>query len=419
MSPERLGTEGGKLLADAQRAAKATSKQRQGRLPLGGRDDWDVTIGRLQAQLTQMALDFGGQPAYAASPGRQYIVFQGKIRRRRSPANENPEGESSPHRSRRSEDLRDALNAKRRQMVDLRQKLNSRREASAVRSVMPMESAARLVALVRKGVNLGFQTPFFREIEGMDPPKKFVPPRVFLYSLGGLGMKWFDRLPPGSIESFYQLTKSFVARFVINTKASKAIGLLLTLAKGRNKSIRNYSKRLWENLTLDPPTGLRYLMSRVEMFAHLEDDIRESEKTEGKVGRSEALVKRRKNGSSPYKTRAKQGINVVLKEPIYKLLARIRDKPYFKKPEPMGGDPKWRNQRWKVLVSLHLKEFIDNKKTRADAAETEADRRPDRAGAKMEEAADAEDEDLPLGTIHMIGGPNDPSLKNKSGTRFA
>ncbi|GFZ07010.1 hypothetical protein Acr_18g0011800 [Actinidia rufa] len=330
---------------------------------------------------------------------------------------------SPPHRSRRSEDLRDALNAKRSQMVDLRQKLNSRREASAVMSVMPMGFAAHPVALVQKGVNFGFQTPFSREIEGMDPPEKFVPPRFTLYdrksdprshvshvrqmialwnhmdalmcrvfpsSLGDLGLKWFDRLPPGSIENFYQLTESFVARFVINTKAPKAVSSLLTLKKGRNESIRNYSKRywetyneiaecseemavasyklglspgdrLWENLTLDPLTDLRDLMSRVEMFARLEDDIRESEKMEGKLGRGEAPVKRRKYGSNPYETRVKQGINV----------------------------------------------------TRVEAAEAEANRRPDRVREETEEVVDAEDEDLPLGTIHMIGGPNDPSLESR------
>ena len=53
--PRTPGDRGGKLLADAQRTAKATSKQRPGRLPPGGRDERDITIGRLQAQLTQMA----------------------------------------------------------------------------------------------------------------------------------------------------------------------------------------------------------------------------------------------------------------------------------------------------------------------------------------------------------------------------
>ncbi|GFS38479.1 hypothetical protein Acr_00g0057730 [Actinidia rufa] len=366
MSPERLGTGVAKLLADAQRAAKATSKQRPGRLSPGGRDDRDVTIGRLQAQLTQMA----------------QILVDNRL--------------MGPVQA---------------------DSIQSSRARSGGEGALPMRTQKERRPVARS------------------EPESHGDNRIesILIQSGRPGMKWFDRLPPGSIESFYQLIESFVARFVINTKAPKAVGLLLTLKKGRNESIGSYSKRLWENLTLDPPTGLRDLMSRVEMFARLEDDVRESEKTEGKLGRGEAPVKRRKEGSSPYETRAKQGINVVFKEPIYKLLPRIRDKPYFKKPEPIGGDPKRRNQRWrcsyygekwhktencKALKAFleqlvndgHLKEFVDNEKTRAEAAEIEANQRLDRVGAEMEETADAKDEDLPLGTIHMIGGPNDPSL---------
>ena len=82
----------------------------------------------------------------------------------------------------------------------------------------------------------------------------------------------------------HQLTELFVARFMINTKAPKGVGSLLMLRKGNNESICNYSKRywetyneieecseelvvassklglppgerLWENLTLNPPTN--------------------------------------------------------------------------------------------------------------------------------------------------------------------
>ena len=38
----------------------------------------------------------------------------------------------------------------------------------------------------------------------------------------------------------------FVAQFVINTKAPKGVSSLLTLHKGKNKMLRNYSKRYWE-----------------------------------------------------------------------------------------------------------------------------------------------------------------------------
>ncbi|GFZ00954.1 hypothetical protein Acr_14g0005890 [Actinidia rufa] len=465
--PRTPGDRGANYWLTRRGRRKATSKQKPGRLSPGARDDRDVTIGRLQAQLMQMAQILVDNrlmgPDQADSIQSSRIKSGGveaqpvRMHRERRPvARSEPEShgdnrteasskrKSSPHRSRRSEDLRDALNAKRSQMVDLRQKLNSQREASAVMSALPVGSVAHPVALVRKSMNYGFKTPFSREIEGMDPPEKFVPPRFTLYdgksdprshvshvrqmmalwnhmdalmcrvfpsSLGDLGLKWFDRLPPGSIENFYQLTESFVARFVINTKAPKACSEEMAVAS--YKLGLSPGDRLWENLTLDPPTGLRDLMSQVEMFARLEDDVRESERTEGKLGRGEAAVKKRKDGSNP-----------------------IRDKPYFKKPEPMGGDPKRRNQRWRcsyhgekghktencralkafleqLVHDGHLKEFVDDEKTRAEAAEIEANRRPNRGREEAEETADPEDEDFPLGTIHMIGGPNDPSLESK------
>ncbi|GFS41482.1 hypothetical protein Acr_00g0074590 [Actinidia rufa] len=61
----------------------------------------------------------------------------------------------------------------------------------------------------------------------------------------------------------------------------------------------------------------------------------------------------------------------------------------------------------------HLKEFVDDEKTRAEVAKAKTNPRPDRGGDEVEEAIDVEDEDLPLGTIHMIGGPNDPSLESR------
>ena len=61
--------------------------------------------------------------------------------------------------------------------------------------------------------------------------------RVFPSSLGDLGLKWFGKLPVGSIESFQQLTELLVARFIINTKVSKGVGSFFMLRKGKNKSI--------------------------------------------------------------------------------------------------------------------------------------------------------------------------------------
>ena len=70
--------------------------------------------------------------------------------------------------------------------------------------------------------------------------------RVFLSSLRDLGLKWFDKLPVRSIKSSHQLIESFVTRFVINKKAPKVFNSFLTLQKGKNKSLCNYSKRYLE-----------------------------------------------------------------------------------------------------------------------------------------------------------------------------
>ena len=104
---------------------------------------------------------------------------------------------------------------------------------------------------------------------------------------------------------------------------------------------------LWENLILNPLTYLQNLMSQVEMVVWLEDDAKQAEKAMGITTRGNGLHKKQKESSVDYQSWVRQGINVVFKEPIHKLLACIRDKPYFKKSKPMGEDPQRRNQRWK------------------------------------------------------------------------
>ena len=56
------------------------------------------------------------------------------------------------------------------------------------------------------------------------------------------------------------------------------------------------------------------------------------------------MFKHRKESAKEHKGWVRQRMHVVFKELIHKLLARIRDKPYFNKLEPIGGDPKRCNQ---------------------------------------------------------------------------
>ncbi|XP_057463825.1 uncharacterized protein LOC130753666 [Actinidia eriantha] len=159
--------------------------------------------------------------------------------------------------------------------------------------------------------------------------------------------------------------------------------------------------KLLKNLTLDPLTDLRDLMSRVEMFSRLEDDVRHVKKADGKTTRGEVSFKKRKE-----ETRAD------------------------------GRQPKEANQHWKcsyhdekvhkienyralkdfleqLVHDGHLKEFIDDEKTRVKVTEAKSNPKFDQGDNEVEKAVNMEDEDLPLGTIHMIRGPNDLSLGNR------
>ena len=39
-----------------------------------------------------------------------------------------------------------------------------------------------------------------------------------------------------------------------------------------------------------------------------------------------------------------EGVNVAFKEPVHKILDRIKNESFFRWPNKMGGDPSWRNQ---------------------------------------------------------------------------
>ena len=62
----------------------------------------------------------------------------------------------------------------------------------------------------------------------------------------------------------------------------------------------------------------------------------------------------------------------------------------------------------------HLKEFIDEENTRIEKVEARTNPRFDQGNEEINKALDEEeDEDLLLGTIHMIEGANDPDLMNR------
>ena len=90
---------------------------------------------------------------------------------------------------------------------------------------------------------------------------------------------------------------------------------------------------LRESLTKRPPKDMRQLMRRIEEYKRLEDDRLQS------------------RGKAPITGRSRQGVvparpkrDFRMQEPVHKILERIKNEPFFRWPNKMGGDPSRRNQ---------------------------------------------------------------------------
>ncbi|XP_050259026.1 uncharacterized protein LOC126704024 [Quercus robur] len=125
--------------------------------------------------------------------------------------------------------------------------------------------------------------------------------KVFLFSLGPIAMRWFDRLEEGSISSFQELTKAFRAQFYTCSKVPRPLDSLLSMAMREGETLKTYSNRYWEmfneidgdfkdmairtfkvgipskhdlrkSLTKKPVQSMHQLMDRIDEYKRLEED---------------------------------------------------------------------------------------------------------------------------------------------------
>ena len=92
---------------------------------------------------------------------------------------------------------------------------------------------------------------------------------------------------------------------------------------------------------------MRQLMRRIKEYKRLEDDRLQSK---GKV----PMITRPRQAGFPFRPRGGPAIqepaaqieevNVTFKEPVHRILDRIKHELYFRWPNKMGGNPSRRNQ---------------------------------------------------------------------------
>ncbi|XP_023893435.1 uncharacterized protein LOC112005417 [Quercus suber] len=200
--------------------------------------------------------------------------------------------------------------------------------------------------------------------------------KVFPSSLGPTALRWFNGLRKGSVHNFAELIQEFGIQFVTCSWVSQPVDALLSMKMRVGETLRSYASRYWElyneigggnekiaasifrmglpedyglreSLTKKPPENMRQLMRRIEEYKQLEDDWLQSK------GKAPMVNRPRQSGFSPRNwgnLRIQEleaptwEVNVAFKEPIHKIVDKIKHEPYFRWPSRMGGEPSRWNQ---------------------------------------------------------------------------
>ena len=166
----------------------------------------------------------------------------------------------------------------------------------------------------------------------------------------------------GSIHNFGELIQKFGARFMTCSRVPQPVDVLLSMKMGIGETFWSYANRYWElyneigggnekvatstfrlglpedsklreSLTIRPPENMRRLIRHIEEYKRLEDDRQQSK------GKAPATLRARRELRIQEPNARTGEINVAFKEPVHKILERIKNEPYFRWPSKMGGGP--------------------------------------------------------------------------------
>uniref|UniRef100_A0A2N9IVW5 RNA-directed DNA polymerase n=1 Tax=Fagus sylvatica TaxID=28930 RepID=A0A2N9IVW5_FAGSY len=182
--------------------------------------------------------------------------------------------------------------------------------------------------------------------------------RIFPSSLGEVALRWFNQLERGSIGSWSQMAEVFVGRFITNSRRSRGLDTLMVI-RLEDTALQAFklglppSTGLRQSLTKRPPTTLKKLMDRVERFVRVEEDGGNTNAVVSEVPVSPpvsrppvrtAQAPKARSAPTSYAAPSYKAFHTVFKEPIHRLLDKIKGKPFFVWPSKLIGDPAVRNQ---------------------------------------------------------------------------
>ncbi|XP_050258961.1 uncharacterized protein LOC126703955 [Quercus robur] len=197
-----------------------------------------------------------------------------------------------------------------------------------------------------------------------------------------MAMRWFDSLKLNSINSFKQLTQYFGAHFITSSKVPQPLDSLMSLSMREGETLKAYLDRYWEmyneiegnyddvaistfkrgmsiehglrkSLTGKLVTSVRQLMDRINKYKRVEEDqqtgkgkakVVPQEMRDFKSDRFNNSNRLRRNYSEQFGSTEAQAVHAVFREPLHKILEKVKDESFFQWPSRMAGDPAKRNQ---------------------------------------------------------------------------
>uniref|UniRef100_A0A2N9J9G6 Integrase catalytic domain-containing protein n=1 Tax=Fagus sylvatica TaxID=28930 RepID=A0A2N9J9G6_FAGSY len=347
-------------------------------------------------------------------------------------------------------------------------KVDEPRNKSSLPPTVPRKKVRRgEQGAVWKALDLISSSPFTDEIESAELPERFTAPRLETYNGRTDPVAHIDhyhhrmalwryrdplmcRIFPSSLG---EMAEVFVGRFITNSRRSRGLDTLMVIRLGTNESLKDYSARFWEtyndidacaedtalqafklglppstglrqSLTKRPPTTLKKLMDRVERFVRVEEDGGNTNAVVSEVPVSPPISRpparttqtpKARSAPTSYAAPSYKAFQTVFKEPIHRLLDKIKGKPFFVWPSKLIGDPEVRNQnlycfyhrdkghvtenchKYKALLEQlvaagHLSDYVESTPTVSKARGTGTNRSGTQGPA-------------PAGVIHVIHNP--------------
>ena len=148
--------------------------------------------------------------------------------------------------------------------------------------------------------------------------------KVFPSSLGPVAIRWFDGLEASSIDSFKELTQAFGFCFITSSRVPQPLDSLLSLSMKEGEILKTYSNKYWQQGK-----------GKAKVIPKDKRDFKSNRYNNNKPRRDFP----RQSGST-----ASQVVNTVFQELVHQVLEKIKNEPYFKWPNKMGGDPMRHNK---------------------------------------------------------------------------